>query len=155
MQYMEGVDTVSGSLANCKVTIGDKDYYFMQLIKFEAKIEKNVTEIPVLGRTGKVHKSSGWKGTWSGTAHYNQSVMRKLLEEYKNTGEEMPFSITVSNNDPTSRAGEQIVILNGCLTSGGTLAKFDATAEYLDEELSGTFDDFTISKEFNADGLIG
>ena len=127
----------------------------MQLIKFEAKIEKNVTEIPVLGRTGKVHKSSGWKGTWSGTAHYNQSVMRKLLEEYKNTGEEMPFSITVSNNDPTSRAGEQIVILNGCLTSGGTLAKFDATAEYLDEELSGTFDDFTISKEFNADGLVG
>ena len=31
----------------------------------------------------------------------------------------------------------QIVLL-GCTTNGGTLAKFDADGEYLDEEIEGT-----------------
>lgn len=153
LKSMGGTDTVSGSLAECIVTIEGKSYNFMQLIKFEAKMEKSVTEIPVLGRTGKVHKASGWKGTWTGTAHYNQSIMRKLLENYKNTGKETPFTIQIVNQDEGSSAGAQDVSLLGCLTSGGILAKFDATAEYLEEEISGTFDDFVISTAFSAGQL--
>lgn len=147
--YMKGQDAISGSQAKCSIEIGENRYNFMQLIKFEAKIEKNVTEIPILGRTGKAHKSSGWKGTWTGTAHYNQSIMRKMLKEYEDNGAETPFIITVTNEDPTSAIGKQVVVLNGCLTSGGVIAKFDASAEYLDEEISGTFDGFELETEFN------
>lgn len=149
MVYMEGQNAISGSLAQCSIDIGKNRYNFMQLIKFEAKMEKNVTEIPILGKTGKAHKSSGWKGTWTGTAHYNQSVIRSMLYDYKKDGTEKPFTITVINSDPTSDIGSQQIILNGCLTSGGILAKFDASAEYLEEEISGTFDEFEIGKGFN------
>ncbi len=148
MAYMNGQDAISGSLAECYMTINGRRYHFMQLIKFESKIEKSVSEIPVLGKTGKAHKSAGWKGTWSGTAHYNQSVIRGLLKIYKETGTEVPFEIQVTNQDPTSSIGKQTVIHKGCLVSGGILAKFDATAEYLDEEISGTFDDFEMPDTF-------
>lgn len=145
---MDARDAVSGSLAECYITIGDKRYNFMQFIKFEAKVDKTSTEIPLLGRTGKGHKSTGWKGTWSATAHYNQSILRKLLLEYKDTGNDPPFEIQVSNEDPTANIGRQTVVYKGCLTDGGILSKFDASSEYLDEEISGTFDDFELPKEF-------
>lgn len=149
LRLMEGNDGISGSMAKCSITINEKRYNFMQMIKFEAKMEKTVTEIPVLGKTGKAHKSTGWKGTWTGTAHYNQSIIRKLLCEFKDSGTETPFTIEITNNDPTTGAGSQTIVLENCLTSGGILTKFDASAEYLDEEISGTFDDFRIGAEFN------
>ena len=146
---MNSRDAVSGSLAQCFVTIGQNRYNFMQIISFESSIVKTKTEVPILGRTGKGHKSTGWKGTFKGVAHYNQSVMRKLLLEFKNTGDDTYFDIQVTNEDPTSSIGLQTVILKDCNLNGGVLAKFDADAEYLSENISGTFDDFEIPQSFD------
>ena len=94
------------------------------------------------------HKSCGMEGTFSGTAHYNQSVLRQALLDYKNTGEDVYFEMQITNDDPTSAAGRQSVILYDCNTDGGVLAKFDADGEYLDEEIEGTFEDFSIPETF-------
>jgi hypothetical protein len=55
----------------------------------------------------------------------------------------------VTNEDPTSGVGRQTVILKGCNLDGGTLTKFDADAEYLDESIDFTFEDFEIPEKFN------
>ena len=60
---MKAKDTVFAALAECFVTIGTRRYNFMQAINLEAKFEKSKTEIPILGKTGKGNKASGWKGT--------------------------------------------------------------------------------------------
>lgn len=145
---MDAFDAISGSRASAFVTIGNERYCFMQLTKFEAKMEITLTEVSILGKTGKGNKPSGWKGSWSGTAHYNQSIFRKLMLEYKRTGSMPSFDIQVTNEDPTSSVGRQTVILRNCLSKGGILAKFDAGSETLDEELEGTFDDFEIPETF-------
>ena len=64
---MNAKDTISASLAECFITIEGNRYNFMQAINLEAKIEKNKTEVPILGKTGKGNKSTGWKGTGSTT----------------------------------------------------------------------------------------
>ena len=102
-----------------------------------------------VGKSGKGNKPTGWSGTWSGTAHYNQSVFRKMLLEYKRTGFMPTFDIQVANEDPTASVGRQTIILKNCLTKGGILAKFDADAETLDEELEGTFDDWEMPETFS------
>ena len=63
---MNAWDAVSGSLAECIMTIEGKKYNFMQLIDFEATIEKTKKEIPILGRTGKGHKTTAWEGKFKG-----------------------------------------------------------------------------------------
>lgn len=73
---MNAKDAVSASLAECFVTIGDNRYNFMQAINLEANFEKNKTEVPILGKTGKGNKATGWKGTGSATFHYNTSIFR-------------------------------------------------------------------------------
>ena len=146
---MKGKDAISAKLAECFVTIEGNRYNFMQMINFEASFEKTKTEVPVLGKTGIGNKATGWKGTFSATAHYNQSIFRTLLQKYKDTGEDVYFEIQVTNDDPTSAAGRQTIVFMDCNTDGGILAKFDADGEYLDEDINFTFEDFKMPESFN------
>lgn len=153
-EQMKAMDSVSGSLAECYITIDDERYNFMQLFNFEANCKVNISEVPILGRTMKGHKATYCSGDWKGSAHYNQSVLRKMWLKYKKTGKMPYFDIQVTNEDPTSSVGRQTVILKECLSEGGVLAKYDADAEVLDEDLSGTFDDFEMPETFDLlDGM--
>lgn len=145
---MHPKDSVFAALAECFVTIDDVRYNFMQAINLEAHFEKNKTEVPILGKTGKGNKAAGWKGTGSATFHYNTSIFRELLKRYKDSGEDVYFDIQVTNEDPTSRVGRQTVILKDCNVDGGVLTKFDADAEYLEESLDFTFEDFEMPETF-------
>lgn len=146
---MNAKDTVSSSLAECYVTIDDNRYNFMQAINLEAKIEKTKTEVPILGKTGRGNKATGWKGSGNATFHYNTSIFRNLLKKYKENGEDIYFDIQITNADPTSSVGRQTVILKDCNMDGGILAKFDADGEYLDEEIEFTFEDFEMPETFS------
>lgn len=149
MQTMNAKDTISASLAECYISIGDDRFNFMQAINLEASIEKIKSEVPILGKTGKGNKATGWKGTGSATFHYNTSIFRELLANYKKTGQDIYFDIQVTNEDAGSGAGRQTVILKDCNMDGGILTKFDADAEYLDEDMDFTFEDFEITESFN------
>ena len=120
----------------------------MQLIKLEAKITKKKSEIPIMGRTGKGHKAAGWSGTGSATIHFNTSIFRELMYRYKTTGQDVYFDIQLTNEDETSHVGRQTVILKDCNFDEMILAKADASAEYLDEDMSFTFEDFEIPEKF-------
>ena len=123
---MNGKDAISGSKAECFVTIENRRYNFMQIINFESSMEKTKTEVPILGKVSKGNKATGCKYTFKGTAHYN----------------------------PTSSVGRQTIIHKDCNLDSGILAKFDADAEYLDEEISGTFEDWEMPEEFSLlDGM--
>ncbi len=152
---MKAKDTLSASLAECFVTIKGKRYNLMQAINLEAKFERNKTEVPLLGKTGKGNRTTGWKGTGSATFHYNTSIFREMMLQYKNTGADIYFEIQITNEDPTSAAGRQTVVLMDCNIDGGVLAKFDADGEYLDEEMDFTFEDFEMPEKFKLlNGMI-
>lgn len=145
---MKAKDTLSAKLAECYVTIKGNRYNFMQAINFEAKFEKTKTEVPILGKTGGGNKATGWKGSASATFHYNTSIFRQMMLDYKDTGEDTYFEIQVTNEDPTSSAGRQTVVFIDCNIDGGILAKFDADGEYLDEDMDLTFEDFKMPEKF-------
>ncbi len=145
---MHAKDALHASLAECYITVDGNRYNFMQAINFEAKFEKTKTEVPILGRTGKGNKASGWKGTGSATFHYNTSIFRELMVRYKDSGEDIYFEIQVTNEDKSSSAGRQTVVFIDCNIDGGVLAKFDADGEYLEEEMDFTFEDFNIAESF-------
>ena len=69
MLTMSAKDTVSAALAECYVTIGEKRYSFMQAINLEAKFEREKSRVPILGKTGRGNKTTGWKGTGKASFH--------------------------------------------------------------------------------------
>lgn len=153
-QTMNAKDSVSGSLAECFITIEGSRYNFMQIINWESEMKKTKTKVPILGKASKGNKATGCEYTFKGKAHYNQSLMRKLLYKFKELGEDIYFDVQVTNEDPTSSVGRQTIIHKDCNLDGGTLAKFDADSEYLDEDISGTFEDWEMPEEFSIlDGM--
>ena len=152
---MNAWDALSAGLAECYVTIDGRRYKFMQAINLEASIEKKKMQVPVLGRVGRGNKGVSWSGSGKATFHYNSSIFRELLYRFKESGEDMYFDIQITNEDPTSRVGRQTMILIDCNIDGGILAKFDADADYLDEEMDFTFEDFSMPESFaNLDGFL-
>lgn len=151
---MQSKDAISGSLAKAYVTIDGDRYEFMQMTNFDSSVNISIAEVPVLGKIMKGHKPGTGNGEWSATMYYNQPIFRTVMLEYKNTGVFPYFDIQVTNEDPTSSIGRQTVILKDCLFSGGVLSKFDVSTEALDEEISGTFDDFELPEKFSVlDGM--
>lgn len=151
---MKSKDALQASLAECYVTIGDNRYNFMQALNLEAKVEKVKTEVPILGRSMKGNKATGMKGTGSATFHFNTSIFRKIMQHYKETGEDMYFDVQITNEDPTAAVGRQTIILIDCNIDSMVLAKFDADGEYLEEEFDFTFEDWSMPEEFNIlDGM--
>lgn len=148
MQTMNAKDAISASLAECFVTIKGERFNFMQAINLEAKVDKTKSKVPILGKTGKGNKATGWEGTGKATFHYNTSMFRKMLYEFKRTGQDVYFDIQVTNEDPMSSVGRQTIILKGCNIDGGILTKFDADAEYLEEDVDFTFEDFEMPEAF-------
>ena len=154
-QTMHSRDSISASLAECYVTIEGNRYNLMQCINLEAEFSKTKTKVPILGKTGKGNKSTGWEGSGKMTLHYNTSIFRELMAKYKDTGEDIYFDIQVTNEDPTSSVGRQTLILKDCNIDGGILTKFDSDADYLDEEVEFTFEDFEMPEKFaNIQGMI-
>ncbi len=145
---MKAKDAISGSMAELYVTIKGNRYNLAQAIKFEANFEKNKTEVPILGRTGKGNKSTGWAGSGSLTLHYNTSIFRELAYLYKETGEDIYFEMQCTNEDPTSSVGRQTITFIDCNFDSLVLAMFDADADYLEEDVDFTFDDFEMPERF-------
>jgi hypothetical protein len=75
--------------------------------------------------------------------------MRKWAYNYQKTGRLEPFEIQVTNEDPSSSVGRQTIVLVGCLLDSLNLAMFNADDAVLDEELSGTFEDWEMPEEFS------
>lgn len=142
-------DTLAASLAECYITVGDRRYNFMNAINVEATFTKTKSKVPILGQPGKGNKATGWEGTGKATFHYNTSIFRQMMLDYKNTGKDTYFDMTIANDDKDSAAGRQEIVLIGCNIDGGILAKFDADGEYLDEDMDFTFEDFSMPMSFN------
>lgn len=148
-QVMDSKDTISGSLGRVFYTLGDRRYLGMEFVKVEAKVEKTKKEVPILGKTGKGNKSTGWKGTGTATLHYITSHFRHYLFEYMKTGKDFYFDMQIVNDDPTSDVGRQTTILKHCNINSAIIAKVDADAEDLDEDFDFTFDDAEFPEEFS------
>lgn len=152
-QTMHAKDSIFAALAECYVTMDGIRYNFMQAIDLEATMEKSKVEVPILGKTGKGNKANGWTGSGSATFHFNTSIFREVMQEYKRTGKDLYFDMQITNLDPTSSVGAQTVILKDCNLDSIIVAKFDADGEYLDEEFDFTFEDWELVEKFSE--LVG
>lgn len=146
---MHARDAVHGAQGRAYVTIEENRYLFANLINLEARMDKTKTQVPIMGKTGKGNKSTGWEGTGSATFHFNTSIFRQLLKRYKDTGEDIYFDIQVTNEDKSSSVGSQTTILIDCNMDGGIIALLDADAEYLEDSVDFTFEDWDLVEQFN------
>lgn len=156
-QTMAARNAVSAKMAECYVTIEGNRYNLMSAINVEVTFEKNKTEVPILGRMNRGHKSVGSSISGSAEFHFNTSVWRELAYRYQETGEDIYFDMQISNEDLTaSDVGRQTIILYDCNFDSVTLAAFDADSDdTLTESLDFTAERFEMPESFKVmDGMM-
>lgn len=149
MKTMEAIDTISGreGRAYAKINGNNEEMFFAKTI--EATIEKSKAEIKAIGRRMTGHKTTGLTGTGSMTLYYVTPLFRDMLKQYKDTGRDLYFDMVVENEDPSSAAGKQTVLLMGVNLDSTLLTKLDGDSDDpLDEDCDFTFEDYDILTSF-------
>lgn len=153
---MSAKNALSAKMAECYIHIPDENgnkqcYNFMSAINVEVTFEKNKTEVPILGRMNKGHKSTGSSISGSAEFHLNTSIWRELAYKFQQTGEDVYFDMMIVNEDPTaSEVGRQVIWLYDCNFDSVILAAFDADSDdSLTESLDFTAERFEIETSFN------
>jgi len=156
-QTMQARNAVSAKMAECYVTIDGIRYNLMSAINVEVTFDKNKTEVPILGRMNRGHKSTSSTITGSAEFHFNTSVWRELAYRFQETGEDLYFDMQITNEDITaSDIGRQTIILYDCNFDSVILSKFDADSDdTLTESIDFTVERFEMPEKFRImDGML-
>ncbi|MEG0431062.1 MAG: phage tail tube protein [Anaerovoracaceae bacterium] len=147
--YLKAGDVINGKEGSVYANINGKLVNMLDIKKLDAKVEKQKSDIPVLGFRGMQTKAKGFKGSGSATAYYISSEFRRMMLEYMNTGIDTYFTIIVTNADPNTDLGSQQIQLNNVNLDSISIAKIDIDADNLDEEFNFTFDNAIPLKLFD------
>ncbi len=148
MSYLTAENLVSGQEGRAYVKLDGQNRELLYLKNVTATVTKHKQSVRTLGRRGDQFKSAGFSGSGKMTVYYVTSLFRQLMLEYMKNGVDTYFDIVVINEDPQSGFGSQSVVLKNCNLDKVVLAKLDVAEDFLDEELSFTFDDAEILQPF-------
>lgn len=155
IRTMQAKDVISAKLATAYVTIDGQRFLLFQAKKMEAKAKKKKAEVPILGRVSSGHKSTGVEYTGTMTIYQNTSRFLNMMKKYKDTGEDLYFDLQVTNNDPTSAAGVETKILKDCNIDSLTIAAFDASGDWLEQDIDFTYEDFSVPESYkDLEGMV-
>lgn len=147
--YMPFNDAPSAKLATCFVTIGDRRYAMLMAKDFEANMNVETKEVPVLGRTIKGVKPVGATIKWKMTVYHCTEIFDEVVEQYKNTGLMPTMDIQVTSEDPATSVGRSTKIYTDCILDGDVLlSMFDADGEFVEQSIEGYAQDFTRPEKY-------
>jgi hypothetical protein len=118
---------------------------------FEATIEKNKSEVNIMGRRMTGHKTTGAKGTGTATFYKVTSKFVRIMLDYIKTGEDKYFTFQGVLDDKSSGRGVERVTLYDVNFDSAKIAGLDVDSEALDEEVPFTFEDADLPEALRDD----
>lgn len=150
MNILQAEDAVNGREGLATAEINGQVIELFELANININIAKNKTPFKAMGTRNTQNKTTGWEGTGSMTIRYVSSRWARMLYDYVKTGKDVYFTIVVTNEDPGSATGKQVIQVLGCNIDSADIAKLDLDSEVLEQDVDFTFNDFNILQEFNS-----
>ena len=148
-KLLSGRDTISTKDAKVTVTINGNVNNMIECKKLTIKLEKNKEDVQTLGNHWKMKKTTSVEGTGTLGGYWINSNWIKYGIPYTQEEGDLYFSLTLTIDDPTSKAGKQIVQLDNVNLDDIPIADFEADDGVMDYETDFTFEGVTLVKEFD------
>ncbi|MFB4260514.1 phage tail tube protein [Shouchella clausii] len=116
---------------------------------FEANLEKNKSEVNIMGRRVTGHKTTGATGTGTMTLYKVTSRFQRLMMDYVKKGEDPYFTLQSVLDDKASGRGVERVTLYDVNFDSAKIAGLDVDSEALEEEVPFTYEDFDLPEQLS------
>lgn len=118
MAYLLAKDTVNGAEGKIFITVDGKNIEVagMRNITTNAEIQSN--DMRVIGTCTIQSKHNGAKLTGTGNIYYGSNIFTDMVLKYIQTGVMQQFDIQITNSDPTTSIGSQVMAYYGCTLTG-------------------------------------
>lgn len=118
MAYLLAKDTINGAEGKVFVTINNQNIEVacMRNITTNAEIQSN--DMRVIGTRTIQNKNNGAKLTGTGNIYYGTNLWTDMVLQYIQTGVMPEFDLQITNNDPTTSIGSQVMAYYGCTLTG-------------------------------------
>ena len=118
MSYLLAKDTVNGAEGSVVITQNGQNIVVagMRNITTNAEIQSN--DMRVIGTRTIQNKNNGAKLTGTGNIYYGSNIFSDMVLQYIQTGVMPEFDIQITNNDPTTTIGSQVMAYYGCTLTG-------------------------------------
>lgn len=151
MAYLLAKDTVNGAEGSVVVTRNGRNYVIagMRNIRPTGNIQSE--KMRVIGTRKIQDKPNGVELTGAGNIYYGFDLFREMALNYIHTGVMEEFDIQITNNDPTTSLGTQVMAYYGChltgeiplsiLNSDETMMNYDFNFAYTDVQMLQGFNE--------------
>lgn len=118
MSYLLAKDTVNGAEGKIVVTIDGRNIEVACMRNITTSAEIQSDDMRVIGTRKVQNKNNGAKLTGTGNIYYGTNLFTDMVLQYINTGVMPEFSIQITNSDPTTSIGSQVMAYYGCTLTG-------------------------------------
>ena len=154
--YLLAKDTVNGAKGEVIINRSGKNYHVasMQNIRTDADIQ--TTDMKVIGTTIIQDKPTGVKLTAKGNIYYGSDPFREMVLNYIKKGISEEFTVQITNDDPSTSLGSQVMAYYGChLTGQIPLSILDDNEAMLNYDFNFAYTDVEMLQSFNEPSTYG
>lgn len=155
MAFLLERDALNGKSGSAVMTIDGENHELFQMKKFSSNAEFQESDFKVVGTTLVQKKTTGVTLTGTMTIYYGSPYFIKLLQDYLKTGKLPYFTLQITNDDPGTTVGKQIVALYNCKLSKVPVAMLDADTDWLEEEVSFSYTGLEVLNYFKDPETLG
>lgn len=156
MGFLLEQDALNGKSGKAFMTYNGQNIELFGLKKFDSNAEFDEADMKVVGTVRTQKKTTGVTMTGSATIYYGTPYFLRVLKEYLVTNKMPLLTFQITNDDPSTSVGKQVVALYNVKLSKVPIAILDAEADFLEEEIEFSFTDFEPLTEFsNAPAQLG
>lgn len=156
MAFLHANDTVNGAEGSIFVTRDGKNIEIAGMRNIRTDAELQSSDMRVIGTRTVQDKPNGVKLTGTGNIYYGDNVFTDMVLEYINTGHMPEFSIQITNSDPSTSIGSQVMAYYGChLTGTIPLSILDDEEAMLNYDFNFTYTRVARLQAFNEPAALG
>ncbi len=156
MAYLLAQDTLNGAEGKIVITRDGRNMEIagMRNITTSAEIQGN--DMKVIGTRKIQNKNNGAKLTGTGNIYYGTNIFTDMVLDYINTGVMPQFDIQITNLDPTTTVGSQVMAYYGCTLKGTIpLSILNDEEAMLNYDFEFAYTDVRRLQSFNDPATVG
>lgn len=156
MSYLLAKDTVNGAEGSVVITQNGVNTVIAGVRNITTNAEIQSTDMRVVGTRIIQAKSNGSKLTGTGNIYYGSTVFTNMVLQYIQTGIMPQFDIQITNSDPTTTVGSQVMAFYGCTLTGTIpLAILNSEEAMMNYDFNFAYTSVAVLTSFNDPATLG